>query len=227
MNFIALAILLFAAATTTLVFAADDVDECSDTNIPDYLIIGAGGAGIQTALFLLRSPQTSSFTILEKSNTVGSFWTRFPRFDELISINKSVRNETQRYRYDWHSFLESDLGMMNVTEDYFPKGKDWHRYMERVVDETPGLKERIEYGVEVEQLIVEDGGHDNNMHCVQIKGGSKRCALRRIFVATGLRTKDEPYLRALGGIPYAEATKQQAKHKRVCILGNGNSGMSI
>ena len=169
MNFIALAILLFAAVATKLVFA-DDVDECSDTNIPDYLIIGAGGAGIQTALFLLRSPQTSSFTILEKSNTVGSFWTRFPRFDELISINKSVRNETQRYRYDWHSFLESDLGMMNVTEDYFPKGKDWHRYMERVVDETPGLKERIEYGVEVEQLIVKEEGHDNNMHCVQIKG---------------------------------------------------------
>ena len=143
MNFIA-PILLFAAVVT-LVFAAD-VDECNDNSIPDYLIIGAGGAGIQTALFLLRSSQTSSFTILEKSNTVGSFWTRFPRFDELISINKSVRNETQRFRYDWHSFLESDLRMLNVTEDYFPKGKDWHRYMERVVDETPGLNERIEYG---------------------------------------------------------------------------------
>lgn len=113
--------------------------------------------------------------------------------------------------------------MSNVTDDYFPRGKDWHRYMKRVVDETPGLKDRIEYEVEVERLIFDKGGND--MHCVLVKGGGKRCARRRIFVGTGLRARDEPYLRAMGGIPYAEATKDQARHKRVCILGNGNSGM--
>ena len=115
--------------------------------------------------------------------------------------------------------------MLNVTLDYFPTGKDWHHYMERVVEETPGLKERIEFGVEVEQLNSKDDDEHTGIHCVQIKGGGKRCARRRIFVGTGLRTKEEPYLRALGGIPYAEARKEQALNKRVCILGNGNSGM--
>lgn len=70
---IVLLILLFLAAIAA-VFADDFDDYNYKGNIPDYLIIGAGGAGIQTALFLL--PWTSSFTILEKSSTVGSFWTR-------------------------------------------------------------------------------------------------------------------------------------------------------
>lgn len=232
----------------------EDNDNDNDNIIPpvDYLIIGAGGAGLQTALFLLCSSPSattakSSFAILEKSHTVGSFWTQYPRFDELISINKSVRNSTQRYRYDWHSFLPGEcnnknmLGMLNMTLDYFPKGKDWHRYMERVVETTPGLMERIEFGVEVEQLLPPvavnpdyseaaeetETKKSDTMHCVQIKGGGKRCARRRIFVATGLQTKDEPYLRALGGIPYAEATKERAINKRVCILGNGNSAFEL
>lgn len=49
----------------------------------------------------------------------------------------------------------------------------------------------------------------------------------RIFVGTGLKMKDEPMLRALGGIPYEESTKERALHKRVCILGNGNSGFEL
>jgi len=227
-----------AIATAGIVGAVGLNKECDvrpasssgDVNIPDYLMIGAGAASIQAALFLLSSNRqdtnvTSTFKILEKTDTVGSFWTKFPRFDELISINKSIRNATQRFRYDWHSFLDADLGMQDVTSDYFPKGSDWHRYMNRVVRETPGLGENIEYGVEVTDII--GAKNDGDMPCLMLSTGERRCARRRIFVGTGLRTRDEPYLRAMGGIPYAEATKAQALNKRVCILGNGNSAFEI
>jgi hypothetical protein len=44
------------------------------------------------------------------------------------------------------------------------------------------------------------------------------------LVGTGLRPKDEPLFRAMGGIPYSDFTADMAYRSRVCILGNGNSG---
>jgi len=115
-----------AAAAAASESACDDKNDKSCT-MPDYLIVGAGGSGIEMALFLEK--YNHSYTVLEKENVVGSFWTQFPRFDELISVNKLARNETQHFRYDWHSFLEAPLLMTNLTKEYFPTGGDWHRYM--------------------------------------------------------------------------------------------------
>lgn len=195
--------------------------ECEDTtcgpneecDLVDYLIVGAGGSGIQMALFLEKYDY--SYTLLEKALVPGSFWKEFPVFRELISVNKLVRNETQRFRFDWHSMLETPVQMWDVTQDYFPTGEDWQEYMNRVVDDA-GIS--IEYGVEVKAIA------SNNQPCVTLMDGSVRCARYRVFVGTGLREKREPYLRAIGGIPYSAVTKDLVRFKRVCILGNGNAG---
>lgn len=201
------------------------------SSYPDYIIVGAGASGVQMALLLEKSKR--SYVVLEKNGLAGSFWTGFPRFGELISVNKwAVEDETQKMRYDWHSFLEAPLRMENVTEDYFPQGRDWQRYMAMVVEQA-GLN--IEYGVEVERITsrttADDGGRNHQLPCVSVRGGAKtaslRCARHRVFAGTGLREKKEPLLRAMGGIPYSQVTKSMARRRRVCILGNGNSAFEV
>lgn len=218
-----------AAVTLTAKVTADTKDNAANSptpaneaSWPEYLIIGAGGSGLQTALLLFN--RKLSFQILEKSSRdvgAGSFWTHYPRFNELISVNKAVRNETQRYRYDWHSFLECPYaGMRDVSEEYFPSGTDWHKYMNLVADRS-GIKDKIEFDTTVERLAT-DGSP-----CVHLTTGEKRCARRRVFVGTGLVEHTDPILEAMGGIPYSKASKERAKARRVCIIGNGNSGHEI
>ena len=161
----------------------DDVSSCTNEDFPDYLVVGAGGSGIQAALLLQK--YNLSHVILEKGSTAGTFWTKFPVFGELISINKHVRNETQRLKYDWHSFLESPIKMWNITRKYFPAGFEWHEYMMEVVETA---KINVEYGVEVES-VAGDGSP-----CVHLVDGTKRCAKHRVLVGTGLQEKKEPML---------------------------------
>lgn len=181
----------------------DDTDN-NNNNAVDYLIIGAGGGGIQTAILLQKYGHTVQ--ILEKNHAAGSFWTKHPRFQELISVNKNVQNETQRYRYDWHSFLHTSIKMWDVSTDYFPSGIDFYNYMNRVVKDA---KIDVQYGVEVVGL-----GNSDDEPCVTLLNGSSVCAKYRVFVATGLKEKDERYLEAMGGIKYTKMTKDLAVGKR-------------
>jgi hypothetical protein len=48
-----------------------------DLNLPDYLIIGAGGSGIQTALLLDKYGY--SYNVLEAKDSIGSFWARLSK----------------------------------------------------------------------------------------------------------------------------------------------------
>jgi len=191
-------------------------DQLLNTNNVDYLIVGAGGGGIQTALLLQKYGH--SVQILEKQQTAGSFWTRYPRFQELISVNKRVANETQIMRYDWHSMLETPIRMWDISQDYFPSGLEFHNYMNKVVKDA---NIDIQYGVEVANFDTD------RRPCVKLVNDTTICAKYRVFVATGLQEKDERYLQAIGAVRYSEVTKDMAVGKRVCILGNGNAGMEI
>jgi len=184
--------------------------------LPDYLIVGAGGSGIQAALLLQK--YNYSYTILEKESQVGSFWLRFPVFGELISVNKKVRNETQQWKYDWHSMLEAPLSMLDVTQDYFPQGSDWQQYMARVVKEADI---KVEFGVEISRFT------DDGTPCVVLLNGEKRCSRYRVLLGTGMKEKTQPLLEAMGGVPYSKMSREVARQKTVCILGNGNAGYEV
>jgi hypothetical protein len=90
--------------------------------------------------------------------------------------------------------------------------------MNRVVEEADI---DIEFGTDVKSLAT-DG-----TPCIVLMDGSTRCAKHRVFVGTGLREKDERYLRAIGGVRYSEMSKEMAVGKRVCIIGNGNAGFEV
>lgn len=113
--------------------------------------------------------------------------------------------------------LETPVAMWDVSHEYYPTGREWHEYMERVIKEA-GID--VEFNSEVASLATDSP-------CVKLVDGSKRCAKYRVFVGTGLRERDERYLRAIGGIRYSDMTVEKAIGKRVCILGNGNAGFEV
>jgi hypothetical protein len=52
----------------------------------DYLIIGAGPAGIQLGYFFKKSGK--DYLILEAGDSAGTFFEKYPRHRKLLSINK-------------------------------------------------------------------------------------------------------------------------------------------
>ena len=97
----------------------------------DYLVIGAGPAGIQLAYFLDRANQ--SYLVLEANDRPGVFFEQYPRHEKLLSINKvytGYEDRLTKLRYDWNSlFCDDDFAFTQYTKEYFPIGKDYARYL--------------------------------------------------------------------------------------------------
>jgi cation diffusion facilitator CzcD-associated flavoprotein CzcO len=163
--------------------------------IVDYLIIGAGPAGLQLGYFLHRAGR--DYVILEAGQTPGTFYREFPRHRQMISINKPHTgwdDPERNLRMDWNSMLSDDPELLftRYTERYFPQADDYVRYLCDFAS-RPGLNVRTstraarvtrDEGVFV---VTDDGG---NVH----RG-------RRLIVATGFGAQ---YLPPVPGIELAE-----------------------
>ena len=65
---------------------------------------------------------------------LGYFFTKFPRHDRLISINKRHTGKTNKefgMRHDWNSLLSDDESLLfkHYSKEYFPHRKDMVRYL--------------------------------------------------------------------------------------------------
>ena len=83
-------------------------EHLNDTLI-DYLVIGAGPAGLQLGYFLERAGR--DYLILEAGAAPGKFFRTFPRHRRLISINKPHTgwdDPELNLRMDWNSLLSDD-----------------------------------------------------------------------------------------------------------------------
>ena len=72
----------------------------------DYLVLGAGPAGLQLAYFLEQANR--DYLVLEAGEAPGTFFQTFPRHRQLISINKPHTGYTDpeiHLRWDWNSLL--------------------------------------------------------------------------------------------------------------------------
>jgi hypothetical protein len=191
-----------------------------EMNVIDYLIVGAGPAGLQMGYFLKK--RGVDYLILERSAEAGSFFARYPRHRQLLSINKVNTGCSEleaRLRYDWNSLLSDDerLLVTRSTQSYFPDASVLVKYLE-------GFRRRhrlkVRFGVEVVRMSKQAG-------CFKVESASGDSYLaRRLLIATDLHM---PYLPDIPGIElchhYATGSldPELFQDKTVLIVGKGNS----
>jgi thioredoxin reductase len=184
----------------------------------DYLIIGAGPAGLQLAALLERDGH--DYVVLEAGAAPGAFFTTYPRHRRLISINKVHTGSDDpefNLRADWNSLLTDDPALLfkNYSRRYFPQADDLVRYL---ADFAAGL--RVEYGTPVSRISLVDG-------LFQVTTASQEWTARRVIVATGVSQLSVPRIE---GAELAErydtvsTDPEDFIDQRVLIVGKGNSG---
>jgi thioredoxin reductase len=185
-----------------------------------YLVVGAGPAGLQLSYFLHRAG--ADYVTLERERAPGHFFERFPRHRRLISLNKVHTTSTDpeiRLRWDWNSLLNDspDLLFPKFSTDYFPQADDLVRYLaefQRI------HRLDVRYGTEVRRIERVDGGF-----ALHTAGGDVwRC--RCLVVATGWGL---PHVPAIRGIEHAigyevmDVDPTAYAGRRVLVIGKGNS----
>jgi thioredoxin reductase len=188
----------------------------------DYLIIGAGPAGLQLAGEL--GAAGLDYLVLESGSAPGTFFTRFPRHRTLISINKKhtgTNDPELNLRMDWNSLLSPDLDLLftRYSERYFPHAQDMVRYLG---DYARRFGLRVEYDTTVVRVTRADAGF-------AVTDSRERTHLaRRLIVATGV---SKPYIPPIPGIELAEQYATVSvdpgdfTDQRVLIIGKGNSAL--
>lgn len=192
----------------------------------DYLIVGAGPAGLQMAHHLARAGR--SYLILEASEHAGAFFDRFPRHRTLISLNKRFNYFPEpefNLRHDWNSILSDGEGPRFTTysDKLFPEADDLVAYLG---DYARQHHLDIRFGIRVQRIkplsqrgyqIVDDAGRVYQTNCV--------------LLATGAVA---PYVPPdIEGIELADGYEdhsldvEQYQGKRVAIIGQGNSAFEV
>jgi thioredoxin reductase len=187
----------------------------------EYLVIGAGPAGLQLAYFLERAGR--DYLVLEAGQAPGTFFSTFPRHRRLISINKPHTgwdDPELNLRMDWNSLLSDDPHLLFplYSGRYFPDADDLVRYL---ADFAGAFRLRVRYGTRVVHVGREDGG----FRATDERGHTY--AATRLVVATGFSA---PYVPAIPGIETAElygtvsVDPGDFVDQRVLVIGKGNSG---
>ena len=191
-------------------------------HVYDYLVIGAGPAGLQ--LGQLMQSQSRDYLILEAGAAPGTFFTVYPRHRTLISINKphtGTDDPELNLRMDWNSLLSPDPRMLftRYTERYFPDAADLPRYL---ADFAKTFDLRIEFDSPVVRIErTADGFTVRTREETEYRS-------HNLIMATGVGNL---YVPPIPGIEHAERYDTMPidpngyVDQRVLIIGKGNSAM--
>jgi thioredoxin reductase len=188
----------------------------------DYLVIGAGPAGLQLGWFLQQSGR--DYLILEAGSTPGTFYRAFPRHRQMISINKPHTgwdDPELNLRMDWNSLLSDDPDLLftRYTDRYFPHADDYVRYLS---DFAKAHDLNVTYDTRVVRVSRDDR---DGLFTVTGQHGQTYQA-KRVIVATGF---GRPYVPEISGIELTErytdvsVDPDDFTDQRVLIIGKGNS----
>jgi thioredoxin reductase len=187
----------------------------------DYLILGAGPAGLQLAYFLQQSGR--DYLVLEAGEGPGTFFTKFPRHRTLISSNKvhtGFTDPERNLRWDWNSLLcdEPKLLLKHYTTRYFPDADVLVRYLRDFA-----VHYRLNIRCNAHAARISRSGEDG-FRVEESSGVVHHC--RRLVIATGV---SQPYVPPIPGVELAERYGEVSidpcdfVNQRVLIIGKGNS----
>jgi thioredoxin reductase len=192
-------------------------------HLVDYIVIGAGPAGLQMGYFMHR--QGADYLILESQSVPGAFFRTYPRHRKLISINKRYTgcdDAEVKLRMDWNSLLSDrpELLFPNYSERYFPDADDLLEYLQ---DYARAFALNIRYDTRIERISRESTG-EALFRLTDTEG--KRYACRRLIVATGVSRENLPNIPGIELVDtYTDASIDPRDYvdQRVLIIGKGNS----
>ncbi|WP_279580705.1 NAD(P)-binding domain-containing protein [Fodinicola feengrottensis] len=185
----------------------------------DYVVVGAGPAGLQLAYFLQRAGL--SYLVVEAGSGPGTFFTRFPRHRKMISVNKvhtGWDDPELNLRMDWNSLLsdQEKLLFTPYSDKFWPNADVFVDYLASFVTE---FDLKVRYDTRIERIE-----RDGDFVLTASNGDCFRA--RRVIVATGV---SRPYVPKIDGIELAEQYETVSvdpddfTDQRVLIVGKGNS----
>ena len=189
----------------------------------DYIIIGAGPAGIQLGYYFENTDK--NYIILEKNKKAGSFFMQYPRHRKLISINKvNVQNKSNDFklRHDWNSLLSDyhnhNLLLKQYTNKYYPNANSYVKYLNNYCKR---FNIKINFGTTVNSI-----SKINDKFIIYTDEIIYKT--KTLIIGTGLSKENIPNIKGKEYITtYGKMSlnHNKYKNKNVCIIGIGNSGL--
>ncbi|MFI0373290.1 NAD(P)-binding domain-containing protein [Actinomadura sp. 1N219] len=187
----------------------------------DYLVIGAGPAGLQLGYLLKKAGRR--YLILEAGPAPGMFFRTFPRHRQLISSNKKhtgTDDPELNLRMDWNSLLSDDPELLftRYSDRYFPAADDMVRYLS---DFAERCELDIAYNTRAAS-ITKDG--QGRFQVIDDRGETRTA--ERLVIAAGFTRANVPPIPGIETADlYGDHSTDPAEYvdKRVLILGKGNS----
>ena len=191
-----------------------------NTNVKDYIIVGAGPAGIQLGYYMEKA--NKDYVILEGANRPGAFFETYPRHRTLISINKRFTGSSDpefNMRHDWNSLISDDFELLfkDFDEKFFPDADSLLSYLSEFVNK---FSINIRYNTFIHEISKTDDVYR------LIDGNGVEHFAKTIIIATGFC---KPYTPDIDGIEHAvdysemSIDRKDFENKRVLIIGKGNS----
>lgn len=192
----------------------------------DNVIIGAGPAGLQLAYYFQKN--NKNYIILEKNNSVGSFFKKFPIHRKLISVNKihiesdpGIDLNEFAYRHDWNSLIcdNPDLRLKNYTKEYYPHPDDFLKYLD---DFKNYYNLNIRYNTNVKNISKEE-------EIFKIEyNDTEEIKCKNLIICTGISRSVIPNIIGIEhAINYKDLKNDMSRfeNRRVAIIGKGNSAL--
>jgi len=196
----------------------------------DNIILGCGPAALQLGYYFEK--QNISYIILEKTDTCGSFFTKYPISNNLISLNKKYTGEENKdfnLRHDWNSLLnDEDFLFSDLTDELYPSAEYLHTYLNEF---SKRFNIKIKFNetvikVDKEKLQYKLITNDNIYYCSKLivaTGLSKPYYPKNITVCNSIKIN---HYSDLNKIHFIENIKKYT-NKKVLLIGGGNSSYEL